>query len=58
MFLSNDTPENYYTTNFALVQNYHWSFTELEEMYPFEREIYVSMMIKYQNDMKQNKQQK
>ncbi len=27
-----------------MMQNYHYSLTELDEMIPWEREIYVSML--------------
>lgn len=38
---------SYYKTNFALIQHHHWSLTELEEMIPWEREIYVSLLEQY-----------
>jgi len=36
-----------YVTNFSLMQHHKYSLTELEEMIPFEREIYVNMLINY-----------
>ena len=30
-----------------MMQNYHYSLTELDEMIPWEREIYVSMLRKH-----------
>lgn len=38
---------NYYSTNFQLMQHHQYSLTELEEMLPWEREIYVGMLIEY-----------
>jgi len=38
---------NYYSTNFQLMQHHQYSLTELEEMMPWEREIYVGMLIEY-----------
>ena len=35
---------SYYRTNFALVQHHKWSLTEIEEMIPWEREIYVTLL--------------
>lgn len=33
-----------YYTNFALMQHHKYSLTELEEMMPFERDIYLQML--------------
>jgi hypothetical protein len=38
--------------NFALMQYHKYSLTELEEMVPFEREIYISMLIQYLEEEK------
>jgi len=43
--LSHETLENYYKVNFQLLQNFHYSLTELEDMLPWEREIYLIMLI-------------
>ena len=39
--------------NFALMQYHKYSLTELENMIPFEREVYVAMLIKYLEEEKQ-----
>ena len=36
--------ESYYKTNFALMQHHKYSLTELENMIPWEREVYVSLL--------------
>mgnify|MGYP001158096105 CR=1 FL=1 len=36
---------NLYQTNFALMQHHKYSLTELENMIPWEREIYVALLI-------------
>lgn len=44
---------NYYKTNFALIQHHKYSLSELEDMMPFERDIYVALLaqhIKEEND--------
>jgi hypothetical protein len=33
--------------NFNLVQHHKWSLTELENMMPFERELYVILLKQY-----------
>lgn len=53
MTLAHEDLFNYYKTNFALVQHHKYSLTELEEMIPFERDIYVTLLaqhIKEEND--------
>lgn len=39
--------ESYYETNFALMQHHKYSLTELENMIPWEREIYVTLLKNY-----------
>ena len=38
---------NYYPTNFSLMQFHQYSLTELDNMLPWEREIYVMMLVNY-----------
>jgi hypothetical protein len=42
--LSHNSLQAYYLTNFAMIQHHHWSLTELEDMVPFEREIYTKLL--------------
>ena len=35
------------TTNFSLMQHHNYSLTELEGMMPWEREIYVDMVVNW-----------
>ena len=42
--LSHNSLANMYYTNFALMQHHKYSLTELEEMMPFERDIYLEML--------------
>ena len=35
---------SYYKLNFALMQHHKYSLTELENMIPWEREIYVTLL--------------
>jgi len=48
--LSHDSLINLYYTNFAFMQHHKYSLTELENMIPFEREIYLQMLIQYLKD--------
>ena len=44
---------NYYKTNFALKQHHGWGLEELEDMMPFEREIFVDMLLAHIEEEKQ-----
>jgi len=51
--LSHDSLENYYQINFQMMQNFNYSLTELDNMMPWEREIYILLLkehIKEQNE--------
>ena len=36
--------ENYYKINFALMQYHKYSLTEIENMMPWERDVYVALL--------------
>ena len=55
--LSHDSLMNHYKTNFALMQHHKYSLTELENMYPFERDIYTSMLVKHLEEEKAKREQ-
>jgi len=38
---------NYYKTNFAMMQHHNYSLSELEDMMPWEREIYVGLLMEF-----------
>ena len=50
--LSHDSLENHYQVNFALMQHHKYSLTELENMLPWEREIYMGLLIQHIKDEK------
>ena len=45
--MSHISLESYFKLNFALMQHHKYSLTELENMIPWEREIYVSLLQQY-----------
>ena len=45
--------ENYYRLNFALIQYHKYSLTEIENMMPWERDVYVSLL---QNHIKEEEE--
>jgi hypothetical protein len=58
MCLSHETGFNHYKTNFALMQYHKYSLEELDNMMPFEREIYISMLVQHLEEETQKLKQK
>jgi len=48
---------DYYKTNFALMQHHKYSITELEEMMPFERDVYIMLLSQFINEENNRMQQ-
>tara|TARA_B110000438_G_scaffold60371_1_gene60566 strand:- start:11 stop:187 length:177 start_codon:yes stop_codon:yes gene_type:complete len=46
------------TTNFALMQHHKYSLTELENMMPWEREVYVDMLITHIKEENEKQKQR
>ena len=49
--------ESYYELNFSLMQYHKYSLTEIENMMPFERDIYVALLKNYLESEKLKAQQ-
>ena len=51
--------ENYYKINFALVQYHKYSLTEIENLIPWERDIYVGLLQQHleEEELKRKQQQ-
>ena len=45
--LDHNKLRNLYETNFAMVQHHKYSLTEIENMMPWEREVYVGMLVNH-----------
>ena len=39
--------ESYYKINFSLMQHHKYSLTEIENMMPWERDVYVGLLQQY-----------
>jgi len=50
--------QNYYKTNFALIQHHKYSLAEIENMLPWERDVYVNMLIRYLEEENEKIKQK
>jgi len=44
---------NHYYTNFAMMQHHKYSLTELDNMIPFERKIYVDLLLQHLKEEKE-----
>jgi len=48
---------NYYKINFALLQYHKYSLTEIENLIPWERDVYVSLLEAHIEEEKLKQQQ-
>tara|TARA_B100000900_G_C20573126_1_gene714163 strand:+ start:1822 stop:2013 length:192 start_codon:yes stop_codon:yes gene_type:complete len=44
MALSHNNLENYFKTNFAMMQHHKYSLSDIENMVPWERDVYVDLL--------------
>jgi len=42
--VQHDTLLNHYKTTFTLMQDYHWAWSDIQDMIPFERDIYLILL--------------
>lgn len=54
--LGHNNLKNYYKLIFNMAQHHGYSITELENMVPFELELYSSMVIEYLEQKKQEQE--
>jgi len=43
---------NYFETNFAMMQHHKYSLTEIENMVPWERQVYIALLVQHMKDEK------
>ena len=55
--MAHEDLESYLKTNFALMQHHKYSLTELENMIPWERDIYLTLLQQYIEEEKLKAQQ-
>jgi|TARA_B110000285_G_scaffold20233_1_gene19604 hypothetical protein len=44
---------NHFETNFQLMENHNYSLSDLESMMPWEREVYVALLLNYLKEKEQ-----
>jgi len=49
---------SYFKVNFALIQHHKYSLTELENMIPWEKDVYVALLEQYIEEENLKQQQK
>jgi hypothetical protein len=49
--------EAYFRLNFALIQYHKYSLTEIENMMPWERDIYVELLSQHLKEEKEKQEQ-
>ena len=55
--MSHISLESYFKLNFALMQHHKYSLTEIENMMPWERDIYVALLNQHIEEENQKAQQ-
>ena len=56
--MSHEDLASYYQVNFALMQHHKYSLTELENMIPWEKDVYVSLLEQYIEEENLKQQQR
>ena len=57
MCLCHESLGNLYRLNFSLMQYHRYSLEDLENMIPFERDIYVAMLLQFLEEQKERQKQ-
>lgn len=52
MGLSHTSLTRYYSMVFSLAQHHKYSITEIENLIPYERDLYVDMLMEYLEEQK------
>lgn len=53
MALSHTSLARYYSMIFALAQHHKYSISDIERLIPYERDLYVDMLMDYLEEQKQ-----
>lgn len=47
MMVGNDSLANFYKVNFNLMQHHKWSLTEVDNLIPWERDVFIMLLIRH-----------
>lgn len=56
--LGHSNLENYYQTQFSLVQHHKYTLTELENMIPYELDIYVNLLVEHMKKLERERNER
>jgi len=48
--------EGYFKTNFALMQHHKYSLSEIENMMPWERQVYTTLLLQHLEQVKKEQE--
>ncbi|MAG19432.1 MAG: hypothetical protein CMB98_05075 [Flavobacteriaceae bacterium] len=55
--MSYNSLENYFRTNFSLMQHHKYNLAEIEGMMPWERDVYIALLLAHLEEEKLQQQQ-
>lgn len=55
--MSYNSLENYYQVMFALRQHHGWTIPEIEDLIPYERDLFVGMLEGYLEELKEKRKE-
>lgn len=53
MIMGHDRLANHFKTNFSLMQHHKWSLTEMDNLMPWERYIYIDLLQQFLKEEEQ-----
>jgi hypothetical protein len=56
--LGHSNLENYYQTQFSLVQHHKYTLTELENMIPYELDIYINLLVEHMKKLERERNER
>jgi len=53
--MNHNTLENYYLSTFSLVQHHKYSVKDVENLIPFERDLFVELLMNYLKELEEQR---
>jgi hypothetical protein len=53
--LGHDSLHNYFKTNFSMMQHHKYSLSDIENMMPWERTVYIELLAQHIKQIEENK---
>ena len=58
MIMGHDRLANHYKTNFGIMQHHKWSLSEMENLLPWERYIYIELLSQFLREEEEKAKQR